>query len=190
MEALFGNAGVAKQLAEEALALSKGRDVQKMAAVALAFAGAGEETRTVADGLAKNYARDTLARFVFLPIIHAQVALTRKDSGKALEALRITQPYELTFGLYPLYVHGEAYLAASQGREAAADFQKLLKHRGAVGSEPVGALAHLGLARAYRLQGERARAIAAYKEFLTLWKDADPDIPILQQAKAEYAKLQ
>ena len=113
-----------------------------------------------------------------------------KTQCKALEALRITQPYELTFGLYPLYVRGEAYLAASQGREAAADFQKLLKHRGAVGSEPVGALAHLGLARAYRLQGERARAIAAYKEFLTLWKDADPDIPILQQAKAECAKLQ
>jgi DNA-binding winged helix-turn-helix (wHTH) protein len=190
MEALFGNAGEARQLAEAALALSKGRDVQEMAALALAFAGAGEETRTVADGLAKNYPRDTLARFVFLPIIQAQVALTRKDSGKALEALRVTPPYELAFGLYPLYVRGEAYLAANQGREAAAEFQKLLDHRGAVGSEPVGALAHLGLARAYRLQGERAKAIAAYRDFLTLWKDADPDIPILQQAKAEYAKLQ
>jgi Tfp pilus assembly protein PilF len=92
--------------------------------------------------------------------------------------------------LYPVFVRGEAYLAAHQGSEAAAEFQKILGHRGAVQNEPIGALAHLGFARAYVLQGNTAKAKAAYQDFLTLWKDADPDIPILKQAKAEYAKLQ
>jgi predicted Zn-dependent protease len=190
VEALFGNADKASQGVEAALTLSNGHDVQTMAAVALAFAGAAEQARTVADDLAKRFPRDTLVQFVFLPIIHAQLALSRKDSAKALEALRTTAPYDLAFGLYPVYVRAEAYLTAHQGREAAAELQKVLDHRGAVGNEPIGALAHLGLARAYRLQGESAKALAAYKDFLALWKDADPDIPILKQAKAEYAKLQ
>ena len=91
--------------------------------------------------------------------------------------------------LYPVYVRGEAYLAAHQGREAAAEFQKILDHRGIVLNEPIGALAHLQLGRAYAMQGDTAKARAAYQDFLTLWKDADPDIPILLQAKAEFAKL-
>jgi eukaryotic-like serine/threonine-protein kinase len=96
----------------------------------------------------------------------------------------------LPAALYPVYVRGEAYLAAHRGNEAAAEFQKILDQRGVVFNEPIGALAHLGLARAYLLQGDTAKAKTAYPDFLTLWKDADPDIPILKQAKAEYAKLQ
>jgi DNA-binding winged helix-turn-helix (wHTH) protein/tetratricopeptide (TPR) repeat protein len=190
VEALFGNTGKARKLAGAALALAKSRDVQVSAALALAFAGVGEQARTVAYDVAKRYPQDTLVQFVFLPIIQAQLELSRKDSVKALEALRTTAPYELAFGLYPLYLRGEAHLTAHQGREAAAEFQKILDHRGAVGNEPIGALAHLGLARAYLLQGESTKALAAYKDFLALWKDADPDIPVLKQAKAEYAKLQ
>jgi eukaryotic-like serine/threonine-protein kinase len=189
-EALFGNTGKARKLAAAALALAKSRDVQVSAALALAFAGVGEQARTVAYDVAKRYPQDTLVQFVFLPIIQAQLELSRKDSVKALEALRTTAPYELAFGLYPLYLRGEAHLTAHQGREAATEFQKVLDHRGAVGNEPIGALAHLGLARAYLLQGESTKALAAYKDFLALWKDADPDIPVLKQAKAEYAKLQ
>jgi len=189
VEALFGNTDKARKLAAAALALAKSRDVQVSAALALAFAGVAEQARTVAYDVAKRYPQDTLVQFVFLPIIQAQLELSRKDSVKALEALRTTVPYELAFGLYPLYLRGEAHLTAHQGREAAAEFQKVLDHRGAVGNEPIGALAHLGLARAYLLQGESTKALAAYKDFLTLWKDADPDIPVLKQAKAEYAKL-
>jgi DNA-binding winged helix-turn-helix (wHTH) protein/tetratricopeptide (TPR) repeat protein len=190
VEALFGNADKAREGAEAALTLSNGHDVQVFAAFALAFAGAAEQARTVADDLAKHHPRDTLVQFVFRPIIQAQLAISRKDSVKALEILRTTEPYELAFRLYPLYVRGEAHLTAHQGREAAVEFQKVVDHRGAVGSEPIGALAHLGLARAYLLQGESTKALAAYKDFLALWKDADPNIPIVKQAKAEYAKLQ
>ena len=189
-EALFGNADKARPLAAAALAISKSRDVEVTAAFALASAGAVEQTRKVAEDLAKHYPRDTLVQFVFLPIIHAQLAISRGDSVEAIEALRSAEPYELAFSLFPLYVRGEAHLTAHQGREAAAEFQKVLDHRGAVGNEPIGALAHLGLARAYLLQGESTKALAAYKDFLALWKDADPDIPVLKQAKAEYAKLQ
>jgi hypothetical protein len=100
------------------------------------------------------------------------------------------QAFFVFFALYPVYVRGEAYLAAHQGKEAAAEFQKILDHRGIVVNEPIGALAHLQFGRAYAMQGNTAKAKAAYKDFLTLWKDADPDIPILKEAKAEYAKLQ
>src|SRR5271169_3909381 len=122
------------------------------------------------------------------------------DSSSLIgDRLRAATPYELgqttgsTYGwtaLYPVFVRGHAYLAAHQGTEAAAEFQKILDHPGAVTTEPIGALAHLGLARAYVLQGDTAKAKASYQDFLTLWKDADPDIPILRQAKAEYANLQ
>jgi tetratricopeptide (TPR) repeat protein len=123
----------------------------------------------------------------------------RSQPQQALDILEVAAPYELGLpafsffnwpNLYPVYVRGEAYLAARKGSEAAAEFQKILDHRGVVLNEPIGALAHLQLGRAYSLQGETAKARAAYQDFLTLWKDADPDIPILKQAKAEYAKLQ
>jgi tetratricopeptide (TPR) repeat protein len=191
-EALFGNAAEARQHAATALGLSTGRDVQNGAALALALAGDASRAQPLADDLAKRFPEDTIVQFNYLPTLHAQLALNRNDPAKAIEDLQSAVPYELgtTGGLYPVYVRGEAYLAGHQGSEAAAEFQKILDHRGAVGNEPIGALAHLGLARAFALQGDTAKARAAYNDFLTLWKDADPDIPILRAAKSEYAKLQ
>jgi eukaryotic-like serine/threonine-protein kinase len=126
-----------------------------------------------------------------------QLALRRADHSRAIEALQAASPYELgvqgnlgfTAALYPVYVRGQAYLAGHHGSEAAAEFQKILNHLGVVRNEPIGSLAHLGVARAYSMQGDTTKARAAYQEFLTLWKDADSDIPILKEAKAEYAKL-
>jgi ATP/maltotriose-dependent transcriptional regulator MalT len=142
--------------------------------------------------LAKSFPQDTALQFIYLPMLHAQFALSRRDPAQAVEALQSATPYELgsAGGLYPVYVRGQAFLTAHQGREAAAEFRKVLEHRGIVGNEPIGALARLGTARAYALQGDTASARAAYQDFLTLWKDADPDIPILKEAKAEYAGLQ
>ena len=133
--------------------------------------------------------------FNYLPTIHAAVALLAGSATKAIEALAPAAPYELgspgfTLSLYPVYLRGEAYVAARQGSAAVAEFQKILDHPGVVANEPIGALAHLGLGRAYALQGDGSKARAAYQDFLALWKDADPDIPILKEAKAEYAKLQ
>jgi serine/threonine protein kinase/Flp pilus assembly protein TadD len=190
-EALFGNAAQARQLVAAALAISNGRYVQYVAALALALAGDASRAQTLADDLGKRFAENTIVRFGYLPTIHARLALSRNDSSKAIEALQAAASYELgSAALYPAYVRGEAYLAARQGSEAAAEFQKILDHRGIVVNEPIGALAHLGLARAYGLQGDTAKARATYQDFFTLWKDADSDIPILKQAKAEYAKLQ
>jgi tetratricopeptide (TPR) repeat protein len=195
-EALFGNAAEARQWAAASLALSHGQGVQYGAALALALAGDAARAQAVTDDLAKRFADDTLVQFNWLPTLHAEVALTRNNSSKAIEALQTAIPYELGcpfwLPLYPVYVRGEAYLAASRpggSSEATAEFQKILDHRGVVGNEPIGALAHLGLARAYALQGETTKSRTAYQDFLTLWKDADPDIPILRAAKAEYAKL-
>jgi eukaryotic-like serine/threonine-protein kinase len=191
-EALFGNTVKARQRAVAALGLSNGRDVQFGAALALAFAGDAIWAQTLVDDLGKRFPEDTLVHFNYLPTIRAQLALSRIDSSKAFEALQATAPYELGWpgGMYPVYVRGLAYLAAHQGSEAAAEFQKILDHRGIVVKSPIGALAHLQIGRAYTMQGDTAKAKAAYQYFLTLWKDADPDIPILIAAKSEYAKLQ
>jgi tetratricopeptide (TPR) repeat protein len=200
-EALFGNAAESRQRAAAALLLSMGRDAQSGAALALALAGDASQVQArvekLTDDLAKRFPEDTIVQFNYLPTIRAQLALDRADSSKAIGALQAAAPYELgTPGssafrptLYPVYVRGEAYLAAHRGSEAAAEFQKILDHRGVVFNEPIGAFAHLGLARAYVLQGDTAKARAAYQNFFTLWKDADPDIPILIAAKSEYAKL-
>jgi eukaryotic-like serine/threonine-protein kinase len=199
-EALFGNRVEAAQRAQAALRLSTGRDVQYLAALALAFGENASRAQALAADLAKRFPEDTVVQFNYLPTIHAQLALSHNNSSQAIEALQATAPYELGTeaagsggavmpALHPVYVRGEAYLAAHQGNEAAVEFKKILDHRGVVLNEPIGALAHLGLARAYLLQGDTAKAKAAYQDFLTLWKDADPDIPILQQAKAESAKL-
>jgi serine/threonine protein kinase len=197
-EALFGNQAEARQRAAAVLALSTGRDVQYGAALALALAGDAHRAQALADDLGKRFPEDTIVQFNYLPTIHAQFALERNDTPRAIEALQAATPYELglpgtgsfTPGLYPVYVRGDAYLAGHQGIEAAAEFQKILGHRGVVQNESIGALAQLGLARAYVLQGDTGKASAAYQDFLTLWKDGDPDIPILKRAKAEYAKLQ
>jgi tetratricopeptide (TPR) repeat protein/predicted Ser/Thr protein kinase len=192
-ETVFGNAIEARQRAAAALALSTGRYVQCNAALVLAIAGDSARAQVLADDLAKRFPEDTDVQFHCLPTIHAQLALNGNDTSKAIDALQVAAPYELgnaySFPLYPIFVRGEAYLGAHQGSEAAAEFQKILDHRGIVLNSPIGALAHLQIGRAYAMQGDTAKAKAAYQDFLTLWKDADPDIPILIAAKSEYAKL-
>jgi hypothetical protein len=134
----------------------------------------------------------TLIEGYWLPAIRAAIEINGNNHAKAIDLLKTTSPLEMIRegGLYAVYLRGVAYLLLHQGNEAAAEFQKLLDHRGLVGYSSYGALARLGLARAYVLQGDAVKARAAYQNFLTLWKDADPDIPILKEAKAEYAKLQ
>jgi predicted Zn-dependent protease len=152
----------------------------------------------LANDLAEWFPEDTLVLFNYLPTIRALLELNRNDSAKAIETLQAAAPYEIgspglgSFApaLYPVYLRGQAYLAAHHGGDAAAELQKILDHRGIVVNGPIGAIAHLGLARAYVLQGDTAKAEAAYQDFLALWKGADTDIPIFKQAKAEYAKLQ
>ena len=208
-EAAYGNATAARQSAAEALELAASQDVESEAALALAMAGDTTPAESLAEDLGKRYPLDTQMGSLWLPAIRAQVALKKKNSAAAVNVLRVaTSPQELGLVqfvaniscLYPTFVRGEAYLAAGQGSAAAAEFQKILDHSGIVWNCWTGALAHLGVARAGALQAKtsqgadadaaRVRALAAYKDFLALWKDADPDIPILKEAKAEYATLQ
>jgi eukaryotic-like serine/threonine-protein kinase len=192
-EALFGNEAGARQRASAALGLSNGRDVQYGVALALGFAGDAVRAQTLAEDLAKRFPGDTLAQVNYLPTLRGQLALNAHDSAKAIGVLQVPVPYELggvsVGALYPIFVRGQAYLGGHQSSEAATEFQKILDHPGVVQNQPIGALAHLQLGRAYAMQGDTAKAKSAYQDFLTLWKDADPDIPILKQAKAEYAKL-
>ena len=168
-------------------------------ALALAYAGDARQAESLADDLGRRFPEDTVVRFNYLPTLRSKLAVRRSNPQQALDILSVSAPYELGLpaysfynwpNLYPVYVREEAYLAARQGGEAAAEFQKILDHRGIVLNEPIGALACLQLRRAYALSGDTAKAKAAYQDFLTLWKDADPDIPILKQAKAECATLQ
>jgi len=199
-EAFYGNAPAAKLAAMSALALAKNREVQYGAAVALAIAGNSSQAQTLANDLENSFPEDTSVKFNYLPTVRAFLALNHGDPENAIELLQVAVPYELGqprstqtgfFGaLYPIYARGQAYLAASQGAEAVKEFQKILDHPGILVGDPLGVLAHLQLGRAYATQGDAAKARAAYQDFLALWKDADPDIPVLKQAKAEYAKLQ
>jgi DNA-binding winged helix-turn-helix (wHTH) protein/tetratricopeptide (TPR) repeat protein len=194
-EAFLGNADMARLQATEALKNSSGRDVQGTAALGLALAGDVNRAQSLADNLAKRFPQDTLVQFNYLPTVRAQLALNRNDPWKAIEALEVVAPYEMarmegSNTLYAVFIRGQAYLMARQSSDAANEFQKVLDHRGIVVNQIVGALAYLGLARADALHGDTSKAKAAYQDFLTLWKDADPDIPVLKQAKAEYAKLQ
>ncbi len=194
-EAFFGNASASRKRATAGLALSKNRDVEYGAAFALALSGNSAQTRTLADDLERRFPEDTPTRFSYLPALRARLALNAGDPAKALELLQSAVPCEQgatrsIFGaLYPVYVRGEAFLAAHRGLEAAAEFRKILNHRGIVISDPIGELAHLQLARAFVAAGLRDQAKASYQEFLNLWKAADAEIPIFQQAKAEYASL-
>jgi eukaryotic-like serine/threonine-protein kinase len=197
-QALFGGAGKAKLQAKIARARTSGEDLDYAVALALAYAGDTTQTQGLADDLGKRFADDTIAHVNYLPTLRAKLALNHSNPQQALDFLRVSAPYELGTpasslynwpNLYPVYVRGEAYLAAHQGKHAAAEFQKILDHRGIVLNEPIGALAYLQLGRAYAISGDPAKARAAYQDFLTLWRDADPDIPILREAKAEYAKL-
>jgi eukaryotic-like serine/threonine-protein kinase len=196
--ALFGNTDEARRRASLAMERSAGRDVQYGAALAMAYAGSDRQAQVLTDDLGKRFPEDTAVQFNYLPTIRAKLSVRRGNALEALDSLRTAAPYDLgmpTSGayswaaLYPVFVRGEAYLAAHQGSEAAAEFQKILDHRGIVLNEPIGALAHLQIGRAYAMQGDTVKAKAAYQDFLTLWKDADPDIPVLKQAKAEFAKL-
>jgi serine/threonine protein kinase/tetratricopeptide (TPR) repeat protein len=191
-EALFGNAAEARKRSEAALAFSTDRDTQYGVALALAFAGAGPGAEVRAHHLAEEFPEDTAVQYCYLPTVWASLALSHGDPSKAIEVLKPAGPYELGTmgGLYPVYVRGQAYLSAGKGMEAALEFRKIRDEPGVVQNDPIGALAHLGLARAYVLQGDTVKARAGYRDFLTLWKEADPDVPILKEAKAEYAKLQ
>jgi tetratricopeptide (TPR) repeat protein len=208
-EAVFGNATIARHAATEALKLGPTSEgVESEAALALALAGDTARAGSLAQDLDKRFPLNTQMQSIWLPAIQGQLALRRKNSARALRTLQSPSDVELgqidwvsnVSCLYPVYVRGETYLAAGQGGVAAAEFQKILDHSGIVWNCWTGALAHLGVARANALESRtsqgadadaaRVRALAAYKDFLTLWKDADPDIPILKEAKAEYAKLQ
>jgi eukaryotic-like serine/threonine-protein kinase len=199
-EAFFGNASEARQRVKGALELSKDREVEYGTAFALALAGDTSQSQTLADDLEKRFPEDTAVRFNYVPTLRALVAMKEGDPAKAIELLQVAGPYELGsppssflgfFGsLYPVYVRGEAYLAAHRGPEAASEFQKILDHRGIVISDPIGALAHLQLGRAYALSGDKRKAKTVYQDFLAFWRNADPSIPILKEAIAEYTKLQ
>lgn len=198
MEALMGNQVEARNQANIALAHSTGRDIQYAAALALALTNDSTKAQSLADDLARRFPDDTLVQFNYLPTLRAQIALNRNNSARAIDALQVAVPYdlailptegELQLNLYPIYVRGCAYLAAHRGADAAAEFQKILDQRGAVSNALIGALARLGLGRAYARQGDIARSRAAYQDFFALWKNADPDISSLVEAKAEYSSL-
>jgi len=195
--ALFGHYPRARSQAAAALRISSGRDSRAVAILAMTLAGNAAHAQKLADDLNKRYPQDTVVQFNYLPEIRAAIALDQKDPAKAIATLQAAAPYELgtpalaiSLSLYPVYVRGLAFLTAHQGAMAVAEFQKILDHPGVVLCEPIGALAHLGLARARAFAGDSAGARKAYQDFFALWQHADPNIPILQQAKAEYAKLQ
>jgi eukaryotic-like serine/threonine-protein kinase len=195
-EAEYGNVAVAKQDIAAALVLTSGRDVRMLAALASARVGETARAKSIVEELERSYPTDTILRAYWLPTIKAAMELDANNPAQAVVLLEAAAPYELgeppqyqLGSMYPVYIRGEAQLAAHNGAAAAVEFQKILDHRGITLNYPLGALAHVGLARAYALQGDAAKARAAYGDFFTLWKDADSDIPILQQAKAVDGKL-
>jgi tetratricopeptide (TPR) repeat protein len=194
---LMGYPEASKKSAAAALALSNSRDVSYLAALGLAFAGHSARAASLADALAKMSATDTLINSIYIPTVRAQIALNGRDAQKAIDKLAVAEKYEMgqtgTSNIipaaYPPYIRGEAYLALKQGAEAAMEFQKIIDHAGVVVNNPNGIMAYLGLARAYAVGGDDAKARVAYQNLFAKWKDADPDLPALLQAKAEYAKL-
>ena len=196
-ETELGNVTAARQAVARALALAPGRDVKVLASLALARSGETAQSKTILGVLQKSEPTNTYLKVYWYPVIEASIDIAQKAADQAIVALEPSLPYELgnpppgaTTSMYPAYVRGLAYLAQRNGPAAAAEFQKFLDHQGIVQNFLLGSLAHLQLARAYAISGDTAKAKAAYQDFLTLWKDADPDIPILKEAKAEYAKLQ
>ena len=196
-EALLGNPNEAEREIKKALALSGAKDIVAMSALAAGLAGDSVQATQLAKNLENTFQQDTVLQFNYLPTIRAALALHGGNPAKAVELLAPTTPYEcgvtaLDDGLsfYPVYVRGEAYRAAKRGTAAAAEFQKILDHSGIVQNEPIGALAHLGLGRAYALTADQQKSADDYREFLDLWNNADPDVPVFKAAKAEYAKLQ
>jgi tetratricopeptide (TPR) repeat protein len=197
-EAELGNAAAARQAVVRALALAPGRDVKILAALALARTGETAQSRAILEALQKSDPTNTYLKVYWFPVIEASIAMAQQAPDRAIVALEPSLPYELggappsnfSSPIYPAYLRGLAYLAQKNGAAAAAEFQTFPDHSGVVINFLLGSLAHLQLARAYALSGDAVKAKAVYQDFLTLWKDADPDIPILKEAKAEYAKLQ
>ena len=190
-----GNPALARQVILQALASSDDRDTRVAAAVGLARAGDTSRSQKLIEELAREFPTDTLQNSVWLPVAKATNQIRADQPGQAVDTLEAAAPYE--FGAppigavyWPMYVRGEAYLHLRNGEKAATEYQKILDHRGIAPNSPLYPLARLGLGRAYALQGDKAKAKEAYQDFLATWKDADPDVPILKDAKAEYAKLQ
>jgi eukaryotic-like serine/threonine-protein kinase len=189
LEAVAENKPAAVKWADEALGLSSSSNVKSDAAIALAAVGEGKRASTLADQVAAERPNDTLVQFVGVPLIRSIVETERGNTAKAMDLLDTAAVYART-NPGVLYVRGLTYLKAKQGSEAAAEFQKALDHRALYGPEVLVPLSHLGLARAYALQGDQVHSRVEYQNFLALWKDADPDIPLLRKVKAEYAKVQ
>jgi hypothetical protein len=195
-EALFGNAQKARQSTAAAKSISVQKEVRAAAALSLAIADDNAGAKVLADDLSRRFPEDTLVNRVYLPTILARIQVNERNPAKAIELLQASAPYELGspnyiwLNPYAMFVRGEAYLQEHEGPEAQQQFQKILAHRGVVQNMPIGSLAHLGLARACALSGDAAQARAQYQQFLSFWKDADADIPILKQARLEYQKLQ
>jgi eukaryotic-like serine/threonine-protein kinase len=196
-EAEFGFFERARDEAKSAVTLAPTRDIKTLAALALARADDSARAQKIADDLAQTSPMMTILNNYWLPAVRASVEIRRSNPARAIELLQPASTFELgsppplnVGTLYPVYVRGQAYLLLQRGGEAVVEFQKILGHRGVVMNQPIGALAHLQIGRAFAMQGDSVKARAAYQNFLALWKDADPDIPILKQAKSEYAKLQ
>jgi eukaryotic-like serine/threonine-protein kinase len=199
-EAACENAADGKRNAMAALELSKGRDVQYAAGLALGLSGDYSRSEALAGDLEKRFPEDTFVKFTYIPVLRALAALGQGKPADSVERLEIARQYELApnglnfnnfylGGLHSAYVRGEAFMAEHRYAEAAAEFQKILDHRGVVGLDPIGSLAHLQLGRVFAFSGDKAKAKAAYDAFLALWKDADADVPILKSARAEYSRL-
>jgi len=198
-EAVCGDAAEGKGSAMAALELSKSRNVKYAAGLALALSGDASRSEALAGDLEKRFPEDTFVKFTYAPVLRGLAALERGKPSDSVERLQDALRYELAAngltrfylgGLHSAYVRGEAFLAEHRYAEAAAELQKILDHRGVVGADPIGALAHMQLGRVYASSGDKGKAKAAYETFLALWKDADADVPILKSAKAEYSRLQ
>jgi tetratricopeptide (TPR) repeat protein len=198
-EAFYGNAAAARQRAVRALELGRGREVDYAAAFALAVSGDVVRSRPLADDLDKSFPEDTSVQYMYLPTLRALFSVNAHDASAAIQSLQTASRFDLAVGgigfrgyfggLYPIYIRGEAYRAADRPAEAAAEFQRILDHRSIVLVDPMDALARLQLARALALSGDTVKAKSAYNDLLTLWKNADPDIPVLKEARAEFARL-
>jgi eukaryotic-like serine/threonine-protein kinase len=196
-EAEVGNTGEARAAAAAAMSMSPGRDVRLLVAMVVAKSGEIARAQKLANNLDNEFPRSTILQDYWLPTIRAEIALSRNNAVQAIELLQAAVPYELGLPpqfqvgtLYPVYVRGQACLRARQASKAVAEFQKILDNRGILLNSPLGALARLQLGRSYLAIRNKEKARNLYQDFLTLWKDADPNIPILKEAKAEYAKLQ
>jgi hypothetical protein len=199
-DAVYGREAEARKRAHAAIELSKGRDVEYAAAFALAVAGDFAGSQELADDLKKRFPEDTSVQFSYLPTLGALFALAHGDHAKALETLQVAHTYEygmtgIAFfgyfgGLQPAYVRAQAYMEGSRETEAAVEFQKLLDHSGIVLADPLGVMARLQLGRMFARSDNTTKAKVAYQDVLTIWKDADADLPVINQARAEYTKLQ